>query len=109
MTPEQQADLVAYERARSWLVSLGQQMKREARDSAGRTWDPTARAKARNAEDMAVILGRLRAYEALADQLAGMTTDDEMGGDMSGDDASSTLSAMIEQARQLSPRRPALD
>lgn len=32
--------------------------------------------------------------------LAGMTTNEEMGGDMSGDDAAATLSRMIELARE---------
>lgn len=45
----------------------------------------------------------------LVDQLAGMTTESEMdeaGEPMSGDDACSTLSSVIEWARQHSDRRP---
>lgn len=53
------------------------------------------------------VMAHLSELQGLADTLAGMTTEAEMDGDMSGDDAVSTLSDMIEQARPLSPRRPA--
>ena len=53
-------------------------------------------------------VAHLTAAQDLIDRLAGMTTDDEMGGDMSGDDAAETLSWLISAARQLSERRPVI-
>lgn len=38
---------------------------------------------------------------AFVAQIASMTTDEEMEGEMSGDDAVSALSGLIEQARDL--------
>lgn len=93
-----------YERALQWFTALAQQLQR---DSGGAPWDPAARARTRNAVDAQLVLDRLTQLQGLADTLAGMTTDAEMEGDMSGDDAVSTLSEMIEQARSLSDRRPA--
>ncbi len=41
------------------------------------------------------------ALRAFVEQVARMTTDQEAGGDMSGDDAASALSGLIEQARAM--------
>lgn len=55
-----------------------------------------------------LIVEAFAPLQALADLLAGMTTDAEMGGDMSGDDAATTLSQVIFAARDLSDARPAV-
>lgn len=54
-----------------------------------------------------LIVEAFAPLQALADLLAGMTTDAEMGGDMSGDDAVTTLAQVIFAARDLSDSRPA--
>jgi len=54
-----------------------------------------------------LIVEAFAPLQALADLLAGMTTDAEMDGDMSGDDATTTLSQIIMAARDLSAQRPA--
>ena len=59
-------------------------------------------AKPRRASD-----GRLEQLQKLADILAAMQTDAELDGDMSGDDAVSSLSVLIPWARSLSDARPA--
>lgn len=53
-----------------------------------------------------LIVEAFAPLQALADLLAGMTTDAEQGGDMSGDDAATTLSQVIFAARDLSDARP---
>lgn len=59
------------------------------------------KARARRASD-----DRLERLQALADQLAELPTDEELDGEMSGDDAVSALSVFIETARDLSDARP---
>ena len=59
-------------------------------------------AKPRRASD-----NHLERLQKLADIIAGMTTDAEMDGDMSGDDAVTSLSVLIPWARSLSDARPA--
>lgn len=59
-------------------------------------------AKPRRASD-----NRLERLQKLADTIAGMTSDAEMDGDMSGDDAVTSLSVLIPWARSLSDARPA--
>ena len=59
-------------------------------------------AKPRRASD-----NRLERLQKLADTIAGMTTDAEMDGDMSGDDACETLGSFVRWARGLSDARPA--
>ncbi len=58
-------------------------------------------AKPRRASD-----SRLEKLQDLADILAAMQTDDELDGDMSGDDAVSSLSVLIPWARSLSDAKP---
>ena len=62
----------------------------------------TTMAKPRRASD-----NRLEQLQKLADILAAMQTDDELEGDMSGDDAVSSLSVLIPWARSLSDAGPA--
>lgn len=62
----------------------------------------TTMAKPRRASD-----NRLERLQKLADIIAGMTTDAEMDGDMSGDDAVTSLSVLIPWARSMSDARPA--
>ena len=49
----------------------------------------------------------LERLQKLADIIAGMTTDRELDGDMSGDEAVASLSVLIPWARSLSDARPA--
>lgn len=62
----------------------------------------TTMAKPRRASD-----DKLERLQSLADILAAMQTDDELEGDMSGDDAVTSLSGFVLWARSLSDARPA--
>ena len=62
----------------------------------------TTMAKPRRASD-----DKLERLQSLADILAMMQTDDELEGDMSGDDAVTSLSGFVLWARSLSDARPA--
>lgn len=49
---------------------------------------------------------RLDELQAFADHVACLLTDDELCGDMSGDDAVDTLGSLVTWARRLSDFRP---
>ena len=51
-------------------------------------------------------LAHFRSLQEFADHVAVLLTDDELCGDMSGDDAVDTVGRLVTWARTLSERRP---
>lgn len=56
--------------------------------------------------DVAEAAAHVRRLQELADHVAACETDDELEGDMSGDDAVDTLGSLVDLARRVSERRP---